>query len=180
MLGQKRSGPAWEALATLAACHVAWGLEQALPLMPFRTGVALAHGLHPIHPALRLLHAVLSVLLIGTASVVVAHSGWGAAWAAVAKPDPVLAHQALQQLPASELDLHLVAAYLSCCNRLDEAADLLELARRHGYHAAETTKLAVDVLYRSGKAAAARALAQAERQLLSADDWRAIESATSS
>lgn len=246
LLHQRVSAGAWTPLAILAGCQAAWGLGQALPVIPFRAGLASARRMQP---TLRLAHALLSVLFVSALSAVLSNTAWGfafvpvlvlaalaswrhladvyresrdqqtgvtaiaqhaadhalhddaagaiaaaqrglalahsmklrnrlnktLAWAAIAKPDPILAHQALERLPASDLDLHLVAAYLSCCNRLDEAARLLEEARTHGHRSAETTKLAVELLYRSGKDAAARALAEADRQLLSAEDWQAID-----
>jgi len=45
------------------------------------------------------------------------------------------------------------------------------------YGSTETTKLAIDILYRTGQRAAAQALARAERQFLSADDCNIIEAA---
>lgn len=99
------------------------------------------------------------------------------AWAAIAQKEPIILHQALEHLPIADIDLHLVAAYLSCCNRLDEAAQLLERAHALGHRATETMKIWLEVLYRSGKEAQALALAQAEHQLLSAEDWQALNAA---
>jgi hypothetical protein len=96
---------------------------------------------------------------------------------AIGKSDPFIAHRALSRLLASNLELELVAAYLSCCNRLDEAAELLEKARAHGYRSVAATKLHIELLYRAGKYTAARALAQAEREALPARDWQIIENA---
>lgn len=244
---ERLSGTDWaRPLTILASCQAAWGLGQALPIIPFRTGGTLARRLRP---ALRVSHAALSVVAVTIVATLLSSSTWafavfpvlalaafaawqnlgevcrqrrdecsGAAalarqaadhvgrddparaiaaaeqglalaespelrsrlsqtlaWAAIGKADPLLAHQALERLQPANMSPHLVAAYLSCCNRLDEASRLLEQARAHGHRTAETTKLAVDVLYRSGKRAAARELACADRQLLSADDWRAIE-----
>jgi hypothetical protein len=248
LLRQKVTESAQASLAVLAGCQAAWGLGQALPLMPFRAGLAVTRRLRPV---LRLAHAELSVLLLGGASALLASSAEGRvllpvalaavamslrrlaavhleshdecsgvaaiaqqaanhvrcddpaaaiaaaqrglalahslkwrislnetlAWAAIGKPDPFIAHRALARLPASSLALELVAAYLSCCNRLDEAAELLEKARAHGYRAVAATRLQIEVLYRAGKYAAARALAQAERESLSAEDWQTIKRA---
>jgi hypothetical protein len=243
------SGRALAPLQMLAGCQAAWGLGQACPLIPFRTGLAVARSLRP---ELRFVQASLSVVCVSALIALTGTSTWGnafvpvlalvalaswrhlgdahaescdeqggvaaiaqhaadlvlhddprraietaqqglararssrhrsslnktAAWAAIALKDPIRAHLALERLPASDIDLHLVAAYLSCCNRLNDAVQLLEEARAHGHRAPETTRLLIDVFYRSGKSVAARALAETERQFLSTEDWEAIEAAT--
>lgn len=102
------------------------------------------------------------------------------AWSAIGVGDPILAHQALGELPPSAIDLHLVAAYLSTCNRLDEAIALLEEARALGHRSAETTKLLVDLRYRSGDSRLALATARADAALLSKDELAAVERAVAS
>jgi len=98
-------------------------------------------------------------------------------WAAIEEREPLLAHRALCHLPDEAIDFHLLASYLSCCNRLDEAARLLQEARESGYHDAETTRLSIDVSFRNGDQHGALALAVANRSSLSATDWDAIEAA---
>ena len=99
------------------------------------------------------------------------------AWAAIGKSDPFLAHAALGQLPSSDLDVHLVTAYLACCNRTDEAVRLLQEARAQGQRTPETTRLLLELLVRQGAVSEAWAVARADRAILSVVDWTAIESA---
>ena len=99
------------------------------------------------------------------------------AWAQIGQQDPFRAHGALLQLPIHAIDLHLLAAYLSCCNRVDEAAALLEEARSRGHRSPETTKLLTDLLFRRGERKAVLALAESDEEPLSAEDRSAIEAA---
>jgi len=92
------------------------------------------------------------------------------AWGAIGTNDPFLAHTALCTLPASELDVHLVAAYLSTCNRTSEAIAELEAARALGQRAPETTKLLLDLLIRQGELERVRAVAHEDASLLSDAD----------
>jgi hypothetical protein len=101
------------------------------------------------------------------------------AWAQIGRQDPFRAHGALLQLPTDAVDLHLLAAYLSCCNRADEAVALLQEARGVGHRSPETTKLLADLLFRRGERAAVLALATSDARLLSAEDRTAIEAALS-
>jgi hypothetical protein len=55
------------------------------------------------------------------------------AWAAIGLEDPFLAHEALSSVSRAYLDLHRVAAYLSCCTQIEEAADPLRQARAAGH-----------------------------------------------
>ena len=98
------------------------------------------------------------------------------AWAAIGTCDPFTAHGALLSLDPSARDLHLVAAYLACCGRNDEAIGLLREARRHAQRARETSLLLVDLLLQAGQQAEALAVAEMDRGLLAAADWQAIES----
>jgi hypothetical protein len=98
------------------------------------------------------------------------------AWAAIGKRDPFTAHGALLSLDVAARDLHLVAAYLACCNRSGEAIDLLQQARRHGHRVRETSLLLVDLLFQAGQQSEALAVAETDRGLLAAADWQAIES----
>lgn len=99
------------------------------------------------------------------------------AWAAIGRGDPLTTHVALAGLPPDERDVYLVAAYLGTCNRVDEAVALLEEARRMGHRSRETTKLLADLLFRREDRTAVRALAEADHDLLSAEDRTAIEGA---
>jgi hypothetical protein len=101
------------------------------------------------------------------------------AWAQIGRQDPFRAHGALLHLPAHAIDLHLLTAYLSCCNRVEEAAALLEEARSLGYRSPETTKLLADLLFRRGERQAVLALANSDEEPLSVDDRRAIQTALS-
>ncbi len=91
--------------------------------------------------------------------------------------DPFTAHAALSSVPADSRDLHLVAAYLACCGRVDEAVALLKEARHQGYRARETSKLLIDLLFQSGQQAEARTLTEMDRELLGPADVSALESA---
>lgn len=74
-------------------------------------------------------------------------------------------------------DLVEESAYLSCCNRIDEAEQLLLEARDLGHRDREATKLLIDLFFRHDNTQAALALALADERLLSTDDWKAIETA---
>jgi hypothetical protein len=102
------------------------------------------------------------------------------AWAGISKHDPLLAHAGLIGMRPEYPDLHLLAAYLACCNRLDEAVELLEQARGSGQRGAETSKLLIDLLFRRGNVDAALAVARADEALLSPKDQQAIERALAS
>jgi hypothetical protein len=99
------------------------------------------------------------------------------AWGAIGKRDPLVAHAALSQPPANSFDVYLVAAYLSCSNRLDEAEQLLQEARALQQRERETTRLLIDVLVRKGQFENALRVFRADAALLSLEDWRAIEEA---
>jgi hypothetical protein len=99
------------------------------------------------------------------------------AWSAIGTRDPLLAHHAMCHLSEDELDFYLVAAYLSCCNRVAEAEQLLIEARRLGHRDRDTTKLLIDLHFRSGDSNAVLELARADGRLLAPDDWQAIEAA---
>lgn len=97
------------------------------------------------------------------------------AWAAIGKRDPFLAHKAIYELADGAIDFHLIAAYLSCCNRIDEAEQLLLEARGFGHRDREATRLLLDVLLRRGKSTAALDLARMDERLLAEADWAALE-----
>jgi hypothetical protein len=103
-----------------------------------------------------------------------------AAWAGIGKRDPLLAHDALLHLPAGAVDLYLLGSYLGCCNRLDEAIDLLQQGRRAGQGTPECTRLLADLLFRRGDSDAVLALARGEDGTLSPEDREAIEVAVAS
>jgi hypothetical protein len=103
-----------------------------------------------------------------------------AAWAAIGKADPLLAHDALLRLPRGAVDLHLLVSYLGCCNRIDEAIELLQQARLGGQSTVECTKLLADLLFRRGDGEAVLALARSEDSALSTEDRNAIETAVAS
>jgi hypothetical protein len=98
-------------------------------------------------------------------------------WAAIAQHEPVVAHMALARMSESAIDDYLLAAYLSCCNRVDDAVQLLREARELGKRDADSTKLLIDLLYRQGDSKGALALARADDALLSADEQRMIATA---
>jgi hypothetical protein len=98
-------------------------------------------------------------------------------WSAIAARSPFAAHEALSRLPPRAMDVHIVSAYLDCCNRVREGVDLLERARASGVRSAETSKLLIDLYHREGDAAAVRALLASDSPLLSQRDRDAIESA---
>lgn len=76
------------------------------------------------------------------------------------KEIPFLTHLPLQHLPPADIDRHLLASYLSCCNRSAEAEELLREARTQGYRSAETSKLSIELLSARADHADARALAE--------------------
>jgi hypothetical protein len=94
------------------------------------------------------------------------------AWAGIGSRDPFAAHTGLQHLPLRCLNVHLLAAYLCCCNRTLEAQELLQEARRLGQRTAETSKLLIEILFAQGDHAGALALTEADTLLLSEDDRR--------
>jgi hypothetical protein len=102
------------------------------------------------------------------------------AWAGIGQADPFLAHSALLQLRPGAIDVHLLTSYLACCNRVEEAIELLEEARFSDYATPESTRLLVDLHFRMGDRAAVLALARSEDTSLSVEDRRAIESAVAS
>ncbi len=93
-------------------------------------------------------------------------------WASIVSRDPHLAHAALQHLPETCLDVHLLAAYLFCCNRTFEAEELLQEARRLGQRSAETSKLLIEILFAQGDRAGALAVTEADAAILSDHDRR--------
>jgi hypothetical protein len=99
------------------------------------------------------------------------------AWAGIAKRDPFLAHRALGELPTNVVGPHLVASYLSCCNRTDEAIELLAQARERGDRSTAAAKLLIELHFRLGNVKVVRELARSEAALLSAADRSAIETA---
>jgi hypothetical protein len=99
------------------------------------------------------------------------------AWAGISARDPFLAHIAIGQLRGIALDVHLVAAYLDCCNRRQEAIGLLREARQLGHRAPETTRLLIDLLFREEQKAEARLVAITDRALLTVEEWHATCSA---
>jgi hypothetical protein len=68
----------------------------------------------------------------------------------------------------------LVSAYLSVCNRSDEAIGLIERARGFGHRAPDTTKLLIDLLFRRGRPEEALELARVDSALLAPDERRAV------
>jgi len=96
------------------------------------------------------------------------------AWAGIGSRDPFMAHAALQHLPDARLDVHLLAAYLHCCNRTLEAQELLQEARRLGQWTTETSKLLIDILFAQGDRTAALAVSEADAAILSDDDRRLV------
>ena len=102
------------------------------------------------------------------------------AWAGIGDRDPFAAHAALQQLPEARLDVHLLAAYLSCCNRNLEAQELLEEARRLGQRSKETSKLLIEVLFAQGDRAGALTVVEADAALLSPEDRQSALAALAS
>jgi two-component SAPR family response regulator len=63
-----------------------------------------------------------------------------------------------------------LAAYLSCCNRLTEAQELLQEARRLGQWTAETSKLLIEILFALGDRSGALTITRADAALLSEVD----------
>ncbi|HVW26355.1 MAG TPA: hypothetical protein VHC69_13390 [Polyangiaceae bacterium] len=97
------------------------------------------------------------------------------AWSGIGTADPLLTHDALLHLAPEAIDLHLLASYLGCCNRLDEAIELLEDARLAGQGSPECFRLLADLLFRRGDSAAVLALARGKDSTLSPEDRNAIE-----
>lgn len=99
------------------------------------------------------------------------------AWAGIGQRDPFLVHAALQQLPAAALTLDLVSAYLTTCNRADEATDLLTEARKTGYRSRATSKQLIELLVARGSRREAARLASEDGDLLSDRDLQALAGA---
>lgn len=102
------------------------------------------------------------------------------AWAGIAARDPFATHAALQELPQACIDVHLLAAYLHCCNRSLEAKELLDEARRLAQGSPEISKLLIDVLFALGERAEALAVIETDAGLLSDGErqlaWHALSS----
>jgi hypothetical protein len=99
------------------------------------------------------------------------------AWAGIGQRDPFLAHAALQQLPATALTVELVTAYLTTCNRVDEATAFLMEARSMGHRARTTSKQLIDLLVLRGTVQEAARVAAEDRDLLSGRDLDALADA---
>ncbi|HVJ16414.1 MAG TPA: hypothetical protein VM686_13325 [Polyangiaceae bacterium] len=99
------------------------------------------------------------------------------AWAAIAQQDPFLAHSSLMALPEEAIEPYLLASYLRCCNRSDEALELLQEVRKAGQRTRETTKLLIDLAFLRRDYEAVRTLATEDAALLSSADRQAIASA---
>ncbi len=102
---------------------------------------------------------------------------WAKAWAAIGANDPFQAHLALQTLPGRLRSVDLVAAYLACCNRNDEAVALLQDARSLGQRTRQTTQLLIELLVRTGATARALEVVTEDRQLLTLEDLNALRRA---
>ena len=138
-------------------------------------GAILLHRAPPI--ALILVLVCAGVVVADWARRARARLHLNLAWAAIGKVDPFQAHAALLRLPGDQLRVDLVAAYLACCNRDDEAAQLLHDARSLGQRARETTKLMIEVLVKIGASHDAAEIARTDRRLLTLADLRALERA---
>ena len=101
------------------------------------------------------------------------------AWSGINERDPFLTHLALQHLPPADIDLYLLSSYLTCCNRDAEAEQLLRETRDKGCRSLETSKLLIELLFARGDNAGALALAEADAELLSAQDRSALAAALS-
>jgi hypothetical protein len=102
-------------------------------------------------------------------------SGRTLAWAGIGQSNPLLAHAGLMNVARDDLDVHLLAAYLACCNRNDEALELLEQARTSGHRAPEMTKLHIDLLMSRMDVPQALDLARSDAALLSPEDLQRVE-----
>lgn len=99
------------------------------------------------------------------------------AWSAIGLEDPFLAHSALQHLPERCIEPYLLASYLRCCNRNDEALELSSEARQAGCRTPEISKLVIELLFRRGEYEKARAILSTDAELLSLEDYAAAHSA---
>lgn len=99
------------------------------------------------------------------------------AWAGVGQRDPFLTHAALRQLPAPALTVELVAAYLSTCNRTDEAVALLMAARKMCHRSRVATKQLIDLLLLRGAEREAARVAADDRDLLTSRELQALADA---
>jgi hypothetical protein len=99
------------------------------------------------------------------------------AWAGIGQRDPFLTHSALQQLPPAALTIELVTAYLTTCNRVDEATLLLAEARSMGHRSRTASKQLIDLLVLRGTAQEAARVAAEDRDLLSGRDLDVLSDA---
>jgi len=128
-------------------------------------------------PLVLVLSGTLSWAVIGHVQDRRARRNTAAAWAAIGKDDPFLAHRALSALPASSIEPHLIAAYLSTCNRVGESVALLEDMRGAGARSMQATKLLVDLRLRQRESALALAIAREDASLLTEAELSAVEAA---
>lgn len=245
-----RTGLTREASALLELwiwSHAAWGIGQAIPLLPFRAGCAICERWSAPD---RLMYAVLSAGILFAIALLSATRAWppalfpvmvlsavaalaeasrafgetsdvqtlvpelaaraaqrlregdsaGAAldaerglavarsvrardalnttlaWAAITQRNSLLARDTIAKLPRPAVDHYLVAAYLRCSGREEEAIELLREARDRGCRDAESRRLLIDLLYCRGQTDTALAVASADSALLSVEDIRLIES----
>lgn len=75
----------------------------------------------------------------------------------------------------ARLNIHLVASYLDCCNRTQEALELLKAARALGQRAPETTRLLVDLLLRHEQKIEAGRVVSADAALLTTHELQTVE-----
>jgi hypothetical protein len=99
------------------------------------------------------------------------------AWAGVGQRDPFLTHAAMLQLPMALCTIDLVSAYLTTCNRTDEALALMTEARRLGHRSRTTSKQLLDLLVMRGAAREASRVANEDRQLFASDELAALADA---
>jgi hypothetical protein len=99
------------------------------------------------------------------------------AWAGVGQRDPFLTHAAMLHLPTAACTIDIVSAYLSTCNRTDEALALLMEARRLGHRSRATSKQLLDLLVMRGAAREASRVANEDRHLLASDELAALADA---
>jgi hypothetical protein len=95
--------------------------------------------------------------------------------ARLAQVEAVDAH--FTNLAGNRLTIDLVAAYLACCNRNDEAVSLLRDARSLGHRARETSKLLIELLVRLDARSLVAQVVAEDRRLLAPGDLRALERA---
>ena len=125
------AGGAGPLLSAAAVAHLVWGLGQALPLTPFRAGVAIARRLRP---PLRFAYAALSFVCIGVGGLYVLRApelpSYFSIFILVTVASTSALRDAFNDLQDDQGGVAMLSAAAAARLREDQPAQAAELARR--------------------------------------------------